>query len=94
MKTTREITENIAFTIASEDRVPIHFNSTMSPEEQDRVLEFVANHNWGVKEVSIGGHPAAALPTVGAYEINVPRDVWREWRTKGVEACFRHMLGE
>ena len=41
----------------------------------------------------VRGHPASALPTVAAYNIEVSLDDWRDWNDD-FEGCFNELFGE
>ena len=86
--------ENIAIAISHRERTwAAAFNVTASPEEQDKAWEYAKRRGWDVKDVPVIGHPASALPTVAAYDIEVSLEDWREWKNN-YDQCVEAMFGD
>lgn len=86
--------ENIAIAISHRERTwAAVFNVTASPEEQDKAWEYAKKRGWDVKGVSVGNHPASAVPTVAAYNIEVSLEDWRKWKNN-YDECVEAMFGD
>ena len=85
--------ENIAISITHRGRVPVSFGVTATAEEQEAAWKYASDQGWEVRDVPVHGHPASALPTVAAYNIEVSLDDWRDWNDD-FEGCFNELFGE